>query len=287
MVRALHPGDPYWMRLVDYSLAGNLQSVLDEHAHMLVASRGHLDPSGEEVVDDLAGALHDTIALRTVNYGVSRITVDGRAAKVDTRTRLRAHFAVRLQDETSDDGIVTRASEVRDAFNSPFWPFVLATTSAGQEGLDFHHFCHAIVHWNLPSNPVDLEQREGRIHRFKGHAVRKNLAVDHGHLGRSVSGDPWEAMFEAAREARPEGGSDIIPYWVYAREGGARIERYVPALPLSRDRARAEALKRAVASYRLAFGQPRQDDLLAYLGGAIDPDTLEKLADELKIDLSP
>jgi len=28
------------------------------------------------------------------------------------------------------------------------------------EGLDFHHYCHAIVHWNLPSNPVDLEQRE-------------------------------------------------------------------------------------------------------------------------------
>ncbi len=35
---------------------------------------------------------------------------------------------------------------------------------------------HSIVHWNLPSNPVDLEQREGRIHRYKGHALRKNIA---------------------------------------------------------------------------------------------------------------
>ena len=26
---------------------------------------------------------------------------------------------------------------MRAAFNSPFWPFVLATTSVGQEGLDF------------------------------------------------------------------------------------------------------------------------------------------------------
>ncbi len=51
----------------------------------------------------------------------------------------------------------------------------LATTSVGQEGLDFHLYSHAILHWNLPSNPVDLEQREGRVHRFKGHAVRKNL----------------------------------------------------------------------------------------------------------------
>ena len=65
---------------------------------------------------------------------------------------------------------------MRTAFNSPFWPFVLATTSVGQEGLDFHQYCHAVVHWNLPANPVDLEQREGRVHRYKGHAIRKNIA---------------------------------------------------------------------------------------------------------------
>ena len=31
----------------------------------------------------------------------------------------------------------------------------------------------------LPGNPVDLEQREGRIHRYKGHAVRRNVAASH------------------------------------------------------------------------------------------------------------
>ncbi|MEA3275971.1 MAG: helicase-related protein [Pseudomonadota bacterium] len=61
---------------------------------------------------------------------------------------------------------------VRAAFNSPFRPFVLTSTSIGQEGLDFHPWCHRLVHWNLPGNPVDLEQREGRIHRYKGHAAR-------------------------------------------------------------------------------------------------------------------
>ena len=43
-----------------------------------------------------------------------------------------------------------RASQVREAFNSPFWPFALATTSVGQEGLDFHHYCHAIVPLGSP-----------------------------------------------------------------------------------------------------------------------------------------
>ena len=31
---------------------------------------------------------------------------------------------------------------------------------------------HRLIHWNLPGNPVDLEQREGRIHRYKGSAPR-------------------------------------------------------------------------------------------------------------------
>ena len=67
------------------------------------------------------------------------------------------------------------AAHLRRAFNSPFWPFVLTSTSVGQEGLDFHLYCHAVVHWNLPSNPVDLEQREGR--------VMPHLAGEAGTLG--------------------------------------------------------------------------------------------------------
>ncbi len=98
-----------------------------------------------------------------------------------TRHRMRARFALRFGKEESVDGEeANRTEQVRTAFNSPFWPFVLATTSVGQEGLDFHQFCHAVVHWNLPANPVDLEQREGRVHRYKGHAVRKNIATRYG-----------------------------------------------------------------------------------------------------------
>jgi len=83
-----------------------------------------------------------------------------------------------MRDETT--GNVARADAVREAFNSPFRPFILASTTIEQEGLDFHTWCHAVVHWNLPANPVDLEQREGRVHRYKGHAVRRNVT---SHLG--------------------------------------------------------------------------------------------------------
>jgi hypothetical protein len=175
---------------------------------------------------------------------------------------------------------------VRTAFNSPFWPFVLATTSVGQEGLDFHQYCHAVVHWNLPANPVDLEQREGRAHRYKGHAIRKNLASAYRSAAfDSGESDPWEALFAAGVEDRGEGVGDLVPYWVFTTPDGAQIERYVPALPLSREIEKLKQLKRSLAAYRLAFGQPRQDDLIAFLESRkhIDGIDLSRLA----LDLSP
>jgi len=177
--------------------------------------------------------------------------------------------------------------QVREAFNSPFWPFVLATTSVGQEGLDFHQYCHTVVHWNLPSNPVDLEQREGRVHRYKGHAVRKNVAQGFRDTAPSGTEDPWQGLFRAAEAVRPEGVSEIFPYWVYAPPGGARIERHVPYLPLSRDRLRLEALRRSLAVYRMVFGQPRQEDLLNYLLRRLPATQAEALMRAARIDLSP
>jgi hypothetical protein len=205
---------------------------------------------------------------------------------------MRARFAMRFGDEKNEGGIEpTRADRVRSAFNSPFWPFVLSTTSIGQEGLDFHNYCHAVVHWNLPTNPVDLEQREGRVHRYKGHAVRKNLAHSYT-LPQLVSKmgietDLWKVLFQSAREDRKENTNDLSPYWVYSIEGGAKIERHVPFLPLSRDQLDLEALQRSLTIYRMVFGQNRQEDLLMYLSKNYSPEKLEKIMDELRIDLSP
>src|SRR5690606_8021233 len=130
-----------------------------------------------------------------------------------------------------------------------FWPFVLTSTSVGQEGLDFHLWCHGVVHWNLPANPVDLEQREGRVHRFKGHAVRRNLGASLGNQVLDAPGDPWEAMFELAAERRADGESEMVPYWIYA-DGPARIHRWAPVPPYSRDAAHLPRLRRSLAAYR-------------------------------------
>jgi hypothetical protein len=94
-------------------------------------------------------------------------------------------------------------------------------------------------------------------------------------------------MFESARPPRTTRDRDLVPYWVYATDGGARIERYVPAMPLSRDALKLSQMRRSLAAYRLVFGQPRQEDMLAYLGGRMSAQQIADLAEQLRIDLSP
>lgn len=173
---------------------------------------------------------------------------------------------------------------VRNAFNSPFWPFVLATTSIGQEGLDFHYYCRRIVHWNLPSNPIDLEQREGRINRFECLAIRQNVAKRYGNI--IFKTDVWAEMFSKAKETeKTDGASDLIPYWgLKETEDMVKIERIVPIYPFSRDGLSYERLIKILSMYRLTLGQARQEELLEYLfKNCDDPKKLR----ELFINLSP
>lgn len=278
----------YWIRVLDYCVNGNLQAVLSEYAHILRESLGFLDREVQTIVPDMATAMNEALSVRAANYGADDIRLENGDWTLSPR-KLRARYALRFGTQSLEDASeLQRAGIVRTAFNSPFWPFVLATTSVGQEGLDFHQYCHAVVHWNLPANPVDLEQREGRVHRYKGHAIRKNVAAAHRAAAfRGNVTDPWEAMFNAARAmARESGVGDLVPYWIYATEGGARIERYVPALPLSREIERLELLKRSLAAYRLVFGQPRQGDLLS-LVAAMSREGRSVDVASLALDLSP
>ncbi len=288
LIRGERPEDdatPYWRQVVDYCAAGNLQAVLDEYIHTLRDLEGLFSADDKKAWDRLAKAVTAALSLRT---GAPRVDEFRPADDTFRRRRMRNHFAMRFGTQETDDGRAgAREGQVRQAFNSPFWPFVLASTSVGQEGLDFHAYCHAVMHWNLPTNPVDLEQREGRVHRYKGHAVRKNVAAKHGSAILGEGGkDVWHALFEAARKEASDGGG-LVPYWLFPLEGGAHIERHVPALPLSWDSSQLEALKRSLAVYRMVFGQPRQDDLVAFLLERVPPEVLREIEPLLRIDLCP
>ena len=268
----------YWRRVARYCIDGGLQAVLDEYIHHLAGESG-ADTTTDEGLISLAVTTRRAIAVReSVNRATDIDHFDGEGIAFPSRFAMRFGSTRYSQDEA-------RLPEVRAAFNSPFWPFVLATTSIGQEGIDFHWWCHSVVHWDLPGNPVDFEQREGRVDRYKGHAIRKNVAAAHRSAALAPGvGDPWTVAFEAAATERDDGLGDLSPYWIYP--GDAQLHRRIMAFPLSRDEKRWDRLQESLALYRLAFGQPRQEDMLAVLqrrGVAGDP---ERIA-EMRIDLRP
>ena len=284
----------YWRDVVGHCIDGNLQAVLDEHAHVLRDWLGHVrlgdDAHRAEAAGDIAGRIGEALRLRT---SALRVDIPGRTeggqAEVLSARRMRTRFAVTFGDQALDEGGQARVGAVSVAFNSPFWPFVLASTSVGQEGLDFHLWCHAVVHWNLPASPVDLEQREGRVHRYKCHAVRRNIAETFGSeiLGSGDrEGDLWQALFDRAASEEGSDNGEMAPYWVF-HQGRAKIDRLVPILPFSRESARLPQLRKSLAIYRLAFGQPRQEELVELLSDRISTEDLRGRLSQLRIDLAP
>lgn len=280
---------PYWRRVLSYCSTGCLPSVLDEYLHILRDARGLIAADANKACAAIADSAVDALSVRTATLDVDQLRGESGGGVSIARHSMRTHFAMRFgSDKTEDAKQVQRDRAVMGAFNSPFWPFVMATTSVGQEGLDFHWYCHSVTHWNLPSNPVDLEQREGRVQRFKGLAVRKNVARMHGSDAlATTAGDVWRTLFELAAVNPPKGDRGLHPCWLYPLDGGAFIERHIPMYPLSTDEVRLANLMRSLGAYRLVFGQPRQDELLAYLLDHLSVEKIQEMTATLRIELAP
>lgn len=256
--------DAHWQNLLTYCKDGNLQALFDEYAHLITNGLDRDD----SLLDNLHRTIRESMDIRTTLYTVD--TYDNFQAKANGQKEkapsLRSHFAVAFTKGDNKEKDVDRKKTLRNAFNSPFRPFVLASTSIGQEGLDFHNYCRRIVHWNLPSNPIDLEQREGRINRFECLAIRQNIAKRYGGMPFK-SKDIWREMFsEAAKKENDGKGSDLIPYWgVTESDDMVKIERIVPMYPYSRDGIAYERLIKILSLYRLTLGQARQEELVEYI----------------------
>ncbi|MCY4119368.1 MAG: helicase-related protein [Acidobacteria bacterium] len=287
---AVRDESAYWRLVLHYCRQGNLQAVLDEQWHLLWDQESWSeDASADETAAKCARKLVEVVhpARARVHAEFFRAEQGESGATVERDAiRVRTVFALRFGHGRTDDGEQISQDAVRAAFNSPFRPFVLTSTSIGQEGLDFHPWCHRLVHWNLPGNPVDLEQREGRIHRYKGHAVRRNVAASHADdafASWRAGKDIWKLMFELANQAARAGEeSDLVPHWM--APGEHRVERHVPQLPYTAEVEAFDRLKRQLAAYRVVFGQPRQEELVTLLDRAgVDVGRLRDWA----VDLSP
>ncbi|MCH5162823.1 MAG: DEAD/DEAH box helicase family protein [Clostridiales bacterium] len=256
--------DAYWKNVLAYCKAGNFQAMLDEYIHLIASG---VSGRGERACEVIQKNIIGSLSIRTTKYNID--TLGDFTARIngekDKKISFRSHFAVAFTKGDGGEKDSDRKKVLRNAFNSPFRPFVLASTSIGQEGLDFHNYCRRIVHWNLPSNPIDLEQREGRINRYECLAIRQNVAKRYGDI--EFEDDVWHEMFEKARETEcTVQTSELVPYWgLTERPDMIKIERIVPMYPFSRDELSYNRLMKILSLYRLTLGQARQEEVLEYI----------------------
>jgi hypothetical protein len=305
IIRLTTGNEKYLDKVLEYTVSGNMQSLLDEYVYMIM-NCVNITQSPE-----IADLIADILSVRTSSIEVDDLksftekTINPRS-KVPKRN-LRTHYAMDFNgqklftarintklvgSQVTINTNLGRQVGVLQAFNSPFRPFVLATTSVGQEGLDFHFYCRKIFHWNLPANPIDFEQREGRIHRYKGLVIRQNIASKYlSHLrSNEFSSEIWELLFSiASKEEKSKSASncDLIPFWHTEPVDNLKIERYVPLYPFSRDIERYKQMLKVLTFYRLTFGQPRQEELIdALYDGKLNKEQ-NSILDQLIINLSP
>jgi len=92
---------------------------------------------------------------RSLRYLEERLNQEGlRAVRIDGDVRSNP-------DDPEQDERVRRITQFRDDPTVK----VMLSSQVGSEGLDFQ-FCDTIVNWDLPWNPMVVEQRIGRIDRF-------------------------------------------------------------------------------------------------------------------------
>ena len=77
-----------------------------------------------------------------------------------TVTRIHGRMPIGDQDKPG-----TRLFAEQE-FRDPDGPRVLVATEAAGEGINLHYSCWLMINYDLPWNPVRLEQRMGRIHRY-------------------------------------------------------------------------------------------------------------------------
>ena len=150
---------------------------------------------------------------------------------------------------------------------------VLVSTDAGGEGLNLQ-FCHIVINYDLPWNPMKLEQRIGRVDRIgQTHVVRaQNFALED-----TVELRVREVLEDKLARILEEFGVDKLADVLDSEEGGIGFDDlFVSAViaPESAE-ARADALAERIRALAVS-----SRDCFGILGsaGSLDPSAAQQIA---------
>jgi superfamily II DNA or RNA helicase len=167
---------------VDYSLDPDyptLDSLLGDGIRLLRSSH---DDKWSILADRILNPAGDE---KIVLFAQPVETVTALAGYLERTTGVRPALIVGGQDDA------TRQREI-DSFRKADGPRYLVSSRAGGEGINLQ-VSRRLVHLDVPWNPMDMEQRVGRVHRF---GSRQTILVD----TLVVKNSREEAAYRVARE---------------------------------------------------------------------------------------
>jgi superfamily II DNA or RNA helicase len=133
--------------------------------------------------------------VRTLEYLKRRLEADGFSVGI-------IHGGVPLQGNKEQIG----RYEIMDAFKRGEYK-ILLSSEVGGEGLDFQ-YCHAIINYDLPYNPMRVEQRIGRVDRF-GQKSNK-IIVSNLFIKGTVDEEIYDRLYRRIRLVK-DGIGDLEP----------------------------------------------------------------------------
>ncbi|MCR4657226.1 MAG: DEAD/DEAH box helicase family protein [Lachnospiraceae bacterium] len=285
-------GDAY--PLEQYCKDGCLADVLSEwmFVNNILSKEDLLGKANGEANSSRSGLQVLCGILRHIPPAVKVLLKDNDGKIMQELTGVRCSFAELYTEDREDSGSYDPeyAGEIQQAFNSPFFPFVLSVTDAAQEGIDLHNYCHQIMHWDFSIDPVAFEQKGGRINRRLGHLIRKRMAEDVKKGRYPLSGGNWWSLLEEIKKECPEQykrNKGLFPEWYYfSGESRFNLRRIMTGFPLnSKDKIIYEYLVFQLGFYRIAVGLDVEmesvDCIMEYIKDK------DKNIEEIMLNLSP
>lgn len=115
-------------------------------------------------------------------------------------TLTQIHGGMKIGDRDTPGSRINAEREFRESAQ------VLVATEAAGEGINLQ-FCWLMINFDIPWNPVRLEQRVGRIHRY---GQEKNCLVFNFVAQNTREGRVLQTLIERLREIREDLGSDQV-----------------------------------------------------------------------------
>lgn len=121
------------------------------------AALGDVDSKFAAFIDALEGAIAESTDSKVIVFSYFRRTL----AYLERQLRARGFEVLQINGDIAPD----KRSILIDRFRTNPRIQILLTSEVGAEGLDFQ-FCDTLFNYDLPWNPMRVEQRIGRIDRY-------------------------------------------------------------------------------------------------------------------------